>query len=231
MIGTLIPTAGGRRRTLATARFPLATLDGLRRRHPDLTDDQAQLVADGLRQWYRVCQLARTRPTSMPSRVVDDLWHEHIVCTRDYEQFCRQAFGRFLHHQPESLMTGRNAKRNRGFVLRSTWDLARQAESETGPLSGLPLLFRLDEELGVADGHRYVEGCGQSGACTAGSVVCYAHLPVIAHRVRRTGGSSDAGSGSGGSFFGGGSCDVGDGGGGGGGDGGGCGGGGCGGGD
>ena len=31
----------------------------------------------------------------MPSQVTDDLWHEFILYTRNYEDFCRRAFGRF----------------------------------------------------------------------------------------------------------------------------------------
>ena len=87
-----------RQRTIDSLVLPHSTVDGLRRHHPDLTDDEAWLVAAGLRQWYGVARLAGSRPVSMPSRVVDDLWHEHLTCTRDYAQFCRRSFGRFRHH-------------------------------------------------------------------------------------------------------------------------------------
>ena len=34
-----------------------------------------------------------------PSQVVDEVWHCHILHTRDYQEFARQC-GRFLHHAP-----------------------------------------------------------------------------------------------------------------------------------
>ena len=35
-----------------------------------------------------------------PSVPVDLAWHEFILCTRMYSDFCERLFGRFLHHQP-----------------------------------------------------------------------------------------------------------------------------------
>ncbi len=32
-------------------------------------------------------------------RLIDDMWHEFILMTRDYTDFCQKYFGKFLHHQ------------------------------------------------------------------------------------------------------------------------------------
>jgi hypothetical protein len=42
--------------------------------------------------------LSRGRPSCV-LRVVDDMWHAHILCTRDYAAFCAREFGSFVHHQ------------------------------------------------------------------------------------------------------------------------------------
>lgn len=34
--------------------------------------------------------------------ILDEMWHNFILFTRDYEAFCQQHFGRFVHHQPAS---------------------------------------------------------------------------------------------------------------------------------
>jgi hypothetical protein len=34
---------------------------------------------------------------------VDQVWHEHILHTREYDHFCYSVFGRFVHHSPSSL--------------------------------------------------------------------------------------------------------------------------------
>jgi hypothetical protein len=31
--------------------------------------------------------------------VVDEIWHAHILCTRDYADFCATRFGCFIHHE------------------------------------------------------------------------------------------------------------------------------------
>ncbi|KTD82915.1 hypothetical protein [Legionella waltersii] len=33
-------------------------------------------------------------------RSIDTMWHEFILITRDYSQFCSQYFGHFIHHEP-----------------------------------------------------------------------------------------------------------------------------------
>lgn len=43
-----------------------------------------------------------------PSHRVDLAWHEFILCTRAYSQFCSDHFGRYIHHAP-----GGNGQQNR----------------------------------------------------------------------------------------------------------------------
>lgn len=35
-----------------------------------------------------------------PSKPIDDAWHNFILFTEDYEQFCQSHFGSFIHHVP-----------------------------------------------------------------------------------------------------------------------------------
>jgi len=37
----------------------------------------------------------------VPSRQIDDVWHELILCTREYQKFCEEFLGTFIHHSPE----------------------------------------------------------------------------------------------------------------------------------
>ena len=36
----------------------------------------------------------------VPSKLVDKVWHEHILDTHAYQQDCQNVFGYFLHHYP-----------------------------------------------------------------------------------------------------------------------------------
>ena len=43
-----------------------------------------------------------SKETTSPSYLVDLAWHEFILCTKYYHQFCSNKFGRFIHHTPGS---------------------------------------------------------------------------------------------------------------------------------
>jgi len=36
----------------------------------------------------------------VPSAAVDIMWHEHILDTKAYTEFCNDFFGAYLHHKP-----------------------------------------------------------------------------------------------------------------------------------
>src|SRR6476646_1218252 len=41
-----------------------------------------------------------------PSKVIDQVWHEHLLFTRAYDQFCHEVLGRPFEHFPELVSTG-----------------------------------------------------------------------------------------------------------------------------
>jgi hypothetical protein len=89
-----------RERFIRTYALPSGLLKKLAQRRPGLVLKDQQLVARGLRQFFLAHLKSGRKFVSMPSQVVDDLWHEFILYTRDYDQFCAKAFGKFLHHTP-----------------------------------------------------------------------------------------------------------------------------------
>lgn len=84
--------------------LPRGLFERLRRRRSSLTTKDCQLVAHAMRQFFLAYALSGRKFVSMPSQVVDDLWHEFILYTRNYEAFCCRAFGGFLHHTPAVVM-------------------------------------------------------------------------------------------------------------------------------
>lgn len=46
------------------------------------------------------------RVLPMPSRAVDEVWHQFILFTEDYHAFCRRFFGGYVHHYPSTVPTG-----------------------------------------------------------------------------------------------------------------------------
>lgn len=137
--------------------YPKGIRERVRKCYPHLTDEQLDRVMRGLTDWFHLHREAGRVTLSMPSQVVDAAWHEFILFTAGYRQFCSRALGRFLNHTPAEAMRSPTDAQD---GLRRTWRraCARERISVTTP-GRLPLLFALDTELGIADGFRYTLDC------------------------------------------------------------------------
>jgi hypothetical protein len=146
-----------RRQFVREARLPPFLLDKLRELYPQLQPRDTELVVRGLRQFFMAHLRSNRQFVGMPSKVVDAAWHEFILHTQAYQQWCRYAFGGMLHHTPAEVL-GRSAQRNDG--LRRTWYWACKEESiDPRQPSRLPLLFALDAKFAISDGFSYVPDC------------------------------------------------------------------------
>ena len=131
----------GRRRFIESYEFSPAL-------HRKLRDElggtrEADIALEGLRAWYLACLYADCSLIGMPSKAVDEAWHEMILMTRDYTEFCDRAFGRYLHHTPDSVL-GVSMHDLLGETLRVVDD------------NELPMtLFTADADAGMEDGHTY----------------------------------------------------------------------------
>ncbi len=164
--------------------LPKGLFEQLRKHHPGLDLKQCQLVAHALRQFFVAHLKSGKRFVAMPSQAVDDLWHEFILYTRNYEHFCQKAFGSFLHHTP-AVVLGGDRKVNVG-LRRCWWYSCKEENINPASPTRLPLLFALDNKLQVPNGFRYVPDCGTvkrerqekgGGGCGGGSAVeCGTHF-------------------------------------------------------
>lgn len=184
--------------------LPPRLFEPLRTQHPHLRLKDCQLVAQGLRQFFLAYLKGGQHYVSMPSQVVDDLWHEFILHTRDYQQFCDKAFGQFLHHTPAAVL-GQNAARKSDNGLRRVWRLACLEENiNPANPSRLPLLFALDAKLKIARGFHYVADCQSLRRLTENaSTTAVVHCGSELHSSSFDNDSSSSGSDSDGSRFGG----------------------------
>ena len=127
---------------IRTYEWPPGLLDKLSEHHPGLDRKDSALVSRGLRQFFVAYLMSGKRFVSMPSRVADDLWHEFILYTREYQSFCRRAFGSFMHHTPATVLS-ENRKSNAG-LRRVWWYCCKYENIDAGNPTRLPLLFALD---------------------------------------------------------------------------------------
>ena len=158
-------------------RFPQGLIDRALRRCPRGTD--AAIVEAGMRQFFIAAATSPDMKAAMPSKTVDEVWHEFMTFTRQYQDFCSKAMpgGQFLHHQPEYLMSAADAAANQGSIMLATWDAACDEEGlSRSSGSQAPALFAVDHDAGVKHGDQYVPQCGTTTHCSAKRhVVCVQH--------------------------------------------------------
>lgn len=172
-------------------------------RRPELSAEQRSTIFASLEDYFQLCRKAERRMVAMPSQAVDDAWHEFILFTRQYDKFCQQAFGRFLHHTPaEAMRTPTQASEG----LKRAWRLAC-AHEKINPHhpERLPRLFALDAALGITGGFIYHLDClAASGGAAGSGGYCASHIGCGGSGCSGDSGSSDSGAGDGGSGCGGG---------------------------
>ena len=61
----------------------------------DLAKTACQLYKDFL--WLNYCY---PNKQLVPTKDIDEVWHQHILHTKEYIYDCQQIFGRYFHHRP-----------------------------------------------------------------------------------------------------------------------------------
>ena len=136
----------GRRNYIEAYEFSAGLRGKLRE---ELGDTATALTAlDGLRAWYLACLYADGDLIGMPSKVVDVAWHEMILRTREYTEFCERAFGGYLHHSPDSTLDVPSAA--------AAADTLKLVDEHELPM----VLFTADGDTGYGSEYSSVETCG-----------------------------------------------------------------------
>lgn len=179
--------------------FPSSLYQKVSKKYPHLTQKDISLVFSALKDYFHICNLANNRMVAMPSQVVDVAWHEFILFTRSYGNFCRKALGKFLHHTPTEAMVAPTMAQT---SIKRAWRLACAKEKINPqiPLQ-LPLLFAIDTQLNIPDGFKYSLDCNNRSSPNYGNGYCAAHIGCASGCAGNTGCSTT------GSFFDG-SCDT-----------------------
>lgn len=76
-------------------------IDKLTEIYPGTSRIVGSIAVEGFIEYMTV---VRDSAESVPMyfEVVDTVWHEFIVNTREYEAFCSSNFGKFIHHEPNT---------------------------------------------------------------------------------------------------------------------------------
>ena len=166
--------------------FPLSCYAEVQQRYPHLTDAQVEIAFDQLRLYFEICLVysspGSSKLVAMPSKLVDVCWHAFICETREYQAFCKSAFGGFLHHESrvntsfplidismDEVANDESAKlsveaqdqreldfKNQLYAARIYhWTLAICGAKSSSETNQAPLLFSIDQEFTIEDGYFY----------------------------------------------------------------------------
>ena len=136
-----------RRAFIESYRYPPGLREKIDQEYdPALGEERLDTVLEGLRAWLLACLYGGGKTLGMPSQAVDVAWHEFILFTREYHEFCERAFGYYLHHTPEAALEeppARSFRRTVAVVDRHQAHLA---------IAQMPFLFAVDSTLGLDEG-------------------------------------------------------------------------------
>jgi hypothetical protein len=166
--------------------FPLSCYAKVQLRYPHLNAEHVEVAFEQLRLYFEVCLVyaspGSSKLVAMPSKLVDSCWHSFICETREYQAFCKTAFGGFLHHESkvntsfplidvsmhevakdEAAKLSAKAKNQRELDFKHQlsaariyhWTLAIRGAKSSSETIQAPLLFSIDQEFNIEDGYFY----------------------------------------------------------------------------
>jgi hypothetical protein len=170
-----VPHVARRVAAVDAYQFPGGARQRFVQQHPDLANESLRTVEAGARQWFRLAARHPRARLAQPSVAVDGLWRDFVLYTQQYAEFCDAALGRLLPYAPESGLAPAGVTDSKSSGLRATLRMAQ--EDEGCAADALPVLFRVDKEIALAGGRRYLADCGGRGLCyELKGTVCLEHL-------------------------------------------------------
>lgn len=67
----------------------------------DIEQEEAERIFNETLKWLWLGNKVNDVFIDDSTLIIDEMWHNFILFTQDYEHFCKQSFGRYIHHQPE----------------------------------------------------------------------------------------------------------------------------------
>jgi hypothetical protein len=93
------------------------------------SDERLEMMETEYRKFLAL-HLAFPDADIVPSKLVDEIWHQHILDTQAYHDDCDAIFGTYLHHFPYFGMRGEDDARALGDAFAETIERYRDAFGE-----------------------------------------------------------------------------------------------------
>lgn len=140
--------------------WPKGLMERVAHALPEASEDALGIAKHGFESYLFAVKLwGQGEAVGMPSRVVDEVWHQAILHSRFYAQLCQSKVGFFVHHDPGSVQAKRldpKAKHEEFESLARAWVGACCFEGlDPEDANALPALFACDRMAGVLGGFYY----------------------------------------------------------------------------
>lgn len=93
-----------------------------------LTQEQATALFEDTKRFLYICGIVPGGAGYSPTPIIDEGWHNFILFTKEYQEFCHQFFGRFIHHVPKNKAEGEIGGKYSG---ERTLNVAREVFGDT----------------------------------------------------------------------------------------------------
>ena len=134
-------------------RFSSNVLKVFKREYPQYDEKQTKAAFSGLKEYLLLHSFYPNNIYGMPSKLADDAWHAFMLCSKEYDDFCKKAYGRYLHHSPDTNCNGQILNSSSIFKdeIILTYKVSKRLYSEYDDLlrlqhKAIPLIFLLDRK-------------------------------------------------------------------------------------
>lgn len=134
-------------------KFPDVVVKKFKEAYPNASTHDVKYAFKAAEYFFNTCKRNKGKSIPMPSEVVDDIWHSFILCTKEYQKFCKEHIGYFLHHTPNE---DKYDEKSFDQIL-ALWIMACNDEKfKPTSKAAKPSLFYVDVRFGIKD-KKYLE--------------------------------------------------------------------------
>ena len=133
-------------------KFPKRVELNIKELYQHLTDEDVQIILEGLKEYFKLYIISNRRMIVIPSLLISKAWYEFMQSKSEYNDFCQNAFGFFLHHAPIVKIQQNEAN----YDLKVLWTLVCNREDiNPNDPNKLPFIFLLDEKFKINAGYKF----------------------------------------------------------------------------
>lgn len=135
-------------------------------KNENINKSDKENITQGLKQFFLICLENKmqimslpSKTVGLPSKILSMVLKEFMISSKEYELFCKKAFGKFLHYTDSEKMNAEPIEcgiSESTFALVNTWNSACKIEEiDNIKPNKLPIIFSIDKITNIKNGLMY----------------------------------------------------------------------------